>query len=170
LRLRDANEAANKVFKACVDFDKSTPEMLAAVSEYLATLSPEMMRRVTTLREGILLKTKYLPTVADFHALVKELEAKDNQFKSAHTTYRRLSPDNFENEKTPEQRKAFIASLDLRKQFPDGLHLRDQPVRVLWDKDEEPTEAVVKPEGSKFETPKEFPKHLLETNFIKGYF
>ena len=38
----------------------------------------------------ILLKAKYLPTVSDFHALVKELEAKDNQFRP-HTSYRRFA-------------------------------------------------------------------------------
>jgi len=102
LRLKEANEAANKVFKACVDFDKSTPELLAAVSEYLATLEPTMLRRVTTLKEGILLKTKFLPTVADFHALVKELEAKDTQFKP-HTHYKVL--ESYDVEQPPLERR-----------------------------------------------------------------
>jgi hypothetical protein len=90
--LKKANEAANRVFKASLDFHKSTPELLAVVTEYLASLSPEMLGRVTSVSEGIHLKTKFIPTVFDFHTLVMELEEKDNRFKRSHTHYQYFRP------------------------------------------------------------------------------
>jgi hypothetical protein len=93
-RLKEASDAAKRVCKGCVDFGKTDEKTyqasLALVTEYLAGLAPEMLRRVTSLAEGILLKSKFMPTVADYHALVKELEAKDNQFKPAPTSYHRF--------------------------------------------------------------------------------
>ena len=172
-RLKEANEAAIKVCKGCVDFGKTSKDSfeaaLALVTEYLAGLSPEMMRRVTMLGEGILLKSKFIPTVADYHALVLELQAKDVQFKPAHTHYRRFDPDNFVDEKTPEQRREFIKNLRLHEQFPEGAYLRDKPVRIAWDDEKlgAPTEAKVKPEGSKFKLPDKFPEHLWDTTFMK---
>ena len=166
-RLEAASEAAIKTFEACVDFGKvDTDALLATVSEYLAGLDPTMLARVTGLKEGVLLKTKFLPTVADFHALVKELEAKDSQFRPAHTTWKRFDPDNFENEKTPEQRREFIRGLELHKHFPEGAHRKPPVERVLYEG--EPTERQLNP-NSKFELPKEFPQHLLETEFIQGH-
>lgn len=107
-RLEVASEAAIKTFEACVDFGKTdTTALLATVSEYLAGLDPKMLERVTGLKEGILLKTKFLPTVADFHELVKELEAKDIQFKP-HTHYRYLEPDNSTEETPLERRKQVV--------------------------------------------------------------
>lgn len=139
-KLSDANEAATRVAKACVDFGKIAQEVhqaqLAAVTEYLAKIPETMMRRLTTLDEGILLKSKFMPTVADYEALRRELEAKEREYQPSHTSYRRLTAADKIEPDTPEdvqRRKDFIAGLDLHKQFPEGGHRRDKPDRVQWD-------------------------------------
>jgi hypothetical protein len=130
LRLKEANEAASKVCKGCVDFGKTSEETLAAalaiVAEYLAGLSPEMLGRVTSLQEGILLKSKFMPTVADYHALVQELEAKDRQFKPAHTSYRKLTKAR--EEPHDEASKKRIAGVV--KSFKDSVMSDDQLGRL----------------------------------------
>lgn len=127
--MKEANQAANRVFKGTVDFERSTPELLALVTEYLATLTPEMMRRVTSLQEGILLRSKFLPTVADFHALVKELEENDNRFKRSHTHYQYFQPSC----EPPPPSVVFNPFPKLTVAFEDEPHLLQTNFDALFD-------------------------------------
>ena len=135
-KLKDANDAAIKVCKGCIDFGKITKESyeaaLALVTEYLAGLSPEMLRRVTSLQEGILLKSKFMPTIADYHALVQELEAKDNQFRPAHTSYRRFSSDPLEPKSEESKARIAQAVRDFKNHIiDDPVHGKLPPVQYL---------------------------------------
>lgn len=130
-RLEVASEAAIKTFEACVDFGKTdTTALLATVSEYLAGLDQAMLERVTGLREGILLKTKFLPTVADFHALVKELEAKDNQFIS-HTHYHKLESFDVEQPPLDRRKQVVMETLGYNPQDRKGRGLEPEYAMAL---------------------------------------
>lgn len=51
------------------------------------------MAAVTDPRNGVASRCQYLPTIADLHALLRERKEKAEQFKPAHTNYRRLNED-----------------------------------------------------------------------------
>lgn len=107
-KLMKANDAANKVFRACLDFDKLTEGIVVSVTEYLATLPPDMLARVCSVTEGVLTKTKYIPVVADFAACVHEIEARDAKYKPVPPSgYVYLKPG-AESEPTPDQRHRMI--------------------------------------------------------------
>lgn len=123
---------ATALLRMFPDFDRSTKEAVMAVAAKLESLSPEMRKRVLSPVDGIVSKQPYAPT--PFH--IDQFVAKASEFSQpSATSWQRLGPE------TPPpgydfdtgSRKAFIASLSLEKQFPEGGHRREKPERVEWD-------------------------------------
>lgn len=158
----NAISQATSLLRMFPDFDKTTKESLAAIAAKLESLSPDMVRKICNPVSGIATRQAYAPTVFHITEFVKE-----NTVELAPTFYKKLEPgplpEDYDHD--TDSRKAFIERLRLEEQFPDATHRKPKLDRVKWDGPA--TESALKPEGSKFETPKEFPAYLLNTTLMK---
>lgn len=88
-----ARKAAKKILGAYPDYGKAPPEYIVNFAESLSYLTAEEIAAVADPRNGVASRCQFLPTIADIHALLKERKEKADQFKPAHTNYRRLGED-----------------------------------------------------------------------------
>lgn len=99
-----ARKAAKKILTSYPDYGKAPSEYGVNLTEYLSYLNDDEMAVVMHPKHGITAKTSYLPTNADIQALLREHEAKQQQFKS-HTHYQRFrsvcTPQDVKQDKTP---------------------------------------------------------------------
>ena len=86
-----ARKAAKKILGGYPDYGKAPPEYIINFAEALSYLTPEELGAVTDPRDGVASRCQYLPTIADIHALLREQKEKAEQFRPAHTNYRRLN-------------------------------------------------------------------------------
>lgn len=158
----NAISQATSLLRMFPDFDKTTKEMLGAIAAKLESLPQDTVRKICNPVSGIASKQPYAPTVYHIEEFVKNTTLEISQ-----TTYKYLAPgplpEGYDHD--TDSRKAFIESLRLEEKFPDATHRKPKLDRVKWDGPA--TESALKPEGSKFETPKEFPAHLLNTTLMK---
>lgn len=75
------------------DYGKAPASYLLAVTEFMAGLSPEEQSQITDLKTGIPARCKFLPTIADMAEILNERRSALEQFRPAHTVYRKLGPD-----------------------------------------------------------------------------
>lgn len=98
------------MLSAFPDYGKAPPEYVVNLAESLSYLSDEELAIVLHPLNGVVARTKFLPTFADISAVLVEHRAKQDQFKPAHTTYRRLmdeEPGPWDDE-TDYERKARV--------------------------------------------------------------
>lgn len=95
-------KAAKKILTSYPDYGKAPPEYVVNLAEYLSFLTVEEIAVVMHPKSGITARTAYLPTNADIQALLKESEAKRDQFKS-HTTYQRFKSVCAEKDAAPDK-------------------------------------------------------------------
>jgi hypothetical protein len=110
--MKGAKEMAKRILSNYPDYGKASPEYLLAFAEYLAGLSFGELEIVINPRTGVAARCKFLPSIADIVDCLKaeadrleEERNRKNQFKSAHTTYRRFDFDNDPPMPPPETRK-----------------------------------------------------------------
>lgn len=109
-----AAQAFRKIMGARPDFGKGEPpEYAVGLTEALAHLSPQELAWVLDPREGINARCKFLPTVADVMALVRDRQEKQDQFRSRGTSGYKLLRDEPGpwDEETPDRRKAAVSKL-----------------------------------------------------------
>lgn len=75
------------------DFGKESPDYAVGLTETLSYLTDEELAWVTSPRDGLATVCKYLPTAADIHEFIRNKRAKLEEFKPAHTTYKRLTEE-----------------------------------------------------------------------------
>jgi hypothetical protein len=72
------------------DYGKAPPEYVVNLAESLSHLSEEDLAVVLHPINGVAARTKFLPTFADIAAVLQEHKNRQEQFKPAHTPYRRF--------------------------------------------------------------------------------
>lgn len=92
-QMDEARKAAKKILGAYPDYGKAPPEYIVGFAEALSYLSPDELAVVLHPKEGVATRCQYLPTIADIHAVLRDAKARREQFKPAHTNYRRLNED-----------------------------------------------------------------------------
>lgn len=75
------------------DYGKAPPEYLLTVTEFIAGLAPDERHLLVDKRLGIAAKCRFLPSVGDMAELLLADKTRREQFRPAHTTYRRLEFD-----------------------------------------------------------------------------
>lgn len=89
------------------DYGKAPPEYIVGFAEALSYLSSDELAVVLHPKDGIATRCQYLPTIADIHAVLRDAKARQDQFKPAHTIYRRLNEDTGPwDQETDYERKA----------------------------------------------------------------
>ena len=79
------------------------------LAESLSYLNEEELAVILHPINGVIARTKFLPTFADISAVLVEHRAKQEQFKPAHTQYKRLTEEQGPWEKeTDYERKARV--------------------------------------------------------------
>lgn len=81
------------MLSAFPDYGKAPPEYVVNLAESLSYLSDEELSVVLHPINGVVARTKFLPTFADVSAVLLEHRAKQEQFKPAHTQYKRLTEE-----------------------------------------------------------------------------
>lgn len=104
---------------------------------------------MTNPSTGIATVSKFLPSVADVHELLRNERTRHEQFKPAYTVYKKLDVDSFPDgyEFDVARRKIFVECLELEKEFPNASHRHFSPMREKWDGPV--TERALHPERSK---------------------
>lgn len=125
----ELTDKATRMLEAFPDFSKVTPEVVAAIIEKLASLSPEYQSRMCSITEGLPDKCQYFPTVFDISKLAAEW---DSRRPSKPTGYKYLRPDHADQEGTVESRKAFVKRM-LREPIFQASETRKAP--PLQEKD-----------------------------------
>ncbi len=97
------------LLKGRPDTGREGPEYLAGMIETLAWLTDEERAWLTHPRDGLHTVCKFLPTAADVHEFLRNKRAKAEEFKPAHTPYKRLAeePGPWDRE-TDAERKARV--------------------------------------------------------------
>lgn len=91
------------------DYGKAPPEYVVNLAESLSYLSDEELAVVLHPLNGVAARTKFLPTFADISAVLVDHRAKQEQFKPAHTQYKRLTEEHGPwDEETDYERKARV--------------------------------------------------------------
>jgi hypothetical protein len=105
--------AAKRIMANYPDYGKAPPEYLLSMTETMAALTEEEIVWLSDRREGLATVCKYLPTPADIHDFLKAKRAKAEQFKPAHTHYRKLNEDHgpWEAETDFERKKRVVKEL-----------------------------------------------------------
>lgn len=91
--MRGAATAVKAILSGRPDYGKESPEYVVTLTESLSYLSDEELAWLTNPRDGLATVCKYLPTPADVHEFLRQKKAKAEEFKPAHTNYRRLNED-----------------------------------------------------------------------------
>lgn len=108
-RMDAGRKAAKKILSSFPDYGKAPPEYVVNLAESLSYLSEAELEIVLHPVTGVLSRTKFLPTFADIMAVLNERRAVQEQFKPAHTTYRRLNDDHGPwDQETDYERKARV--------------------------------------------------------------
>lgn len=104
---------AARILSNYPDYGKAPPEYLLTLSETLASLTTSEMVWLCDANDGLATVCKYLPTTADIHDFLKAKRAKAEQFKPAHTHYRKLNEDHgpWEAETDFERKKRIVREL-----------------------------------------------------------
>lgn len=119
LRSADAESVARgrklaaRILSNYPDYGKAPPEYLLTLSETLAGLTTSEIVWLCDANDGLATVCKYLPTTADIHEFLREKRAKAEQFKPAHTAYRKLNEDHgpWEAETDFERKKRVVKEL-----------------------------------------------------------
>lgn len=119
LRNADAESVARgrklaaRILSNYPDYGKAPPEYLLTLSETLAGLTTSEIVWLCDANDGLATVCKYLPTTADIHEFLREKRAKAEQFKPAHTAYRKLNEDHgpWEAETDFERKKRVVKEL-----------------------------------------------------------
>lgn len=91
------------------DFGKESPDYAVGLTETLSYLTDEELAWVTHPRDGLSTVCKFLPTAADIYEFIRNKRAKQDEFKPAHTNYRRLTEEHGPwDEETDYERKARV--------------------------------------------------------------
>lgn len=107
--MRRAADAYETLLRGRPDYGKESTEYAVGLTETLSYLTEEELEWITNPRDGLATVCKFLPTAADVHEFLRERRAKLEQFKPAHTAYRRLNDDKGPWDKeTDYERKARI--------------------------------------------------------------
>lgn len=88
-----AAETLAAILKGRPETERESPAYVRDMVEVLSELSPEEHGWLRDTREGLATRCKFLPTPADVFELIRERKAKAEQFKPAHTNYRRLNDE-----------------------------------------------------------------------------
>lgn len=102
-----AAETLAAILKGRPETERESPAYVRDMVEVLSELSPEEHGWLRDTREGLAARCKFLPTPADVFELLRDRKAKAEQFKPAHTAYRRLNdePPGAWDEETDYERK-----------------------------------------------------------------
>lgn len=91
------------------------PAKLDVLTEYIAHLSDEDHEALLHPTEGIMSVQKFLPEKAEIREFLDKRKAKAEQFKPAHSTYRKLEPDDpnapWNRETDTERKKRIVKEL-----------------------------------------------------------
>lgn len=128
-----ARMAAKRIMANYPDYGKAPPEYLLSMTETMAALTEEEIVWLSDRREGLATVCKYLPTPADVHDFLKAKRAKAEQFRPAHTAYRKLNEDHgpWEAETDFERKKRVVQEL----LGYDPMKVTKAPLRDLVGKD-----------------------------------
>ncbi len=90
-----------------------TADWTVAITETLSYLTEEELAWISHPREGLATVCKFLPQPADIHEFLRERLAKAEQFRPAHTAYRKLNEDHgpWEAETDFERKKRVVEEL-----------------------------------------------------------
>jgi hypothetical protein len=101
--------AAKKILSGFPDYGKAPPEYVVNLAESLSYLNDEELAVILHPINGVLARTKFLPTFADISAVLVDHRNRQEQFKPAHTQYKRLNEDNGPwDRETDYERKARV--------------------------------------------------------------
>jgi hypothetical protein len=102
-------KAAKKILSGFPDYGKAPPEYVVNLAESLSYLNDEELAVVLHPLNGVLARTKFLPTFADIAAVLQDHKNRQEQFKPAHTQYKRLADERGPwDEETDWERKARV--------------------------------------------------------------
>lgn len=91
-RMEAGKRAAKKILASFPDYGKAPPEYVVNLAESLSYLNEDELSVVLHPLNGVAARCKFLPTFADIFAVLVEHRAKQEQFKPAHTAYKRFEP------------------------------------------------------------------------------
>jgi hypothetical protein len=101
--------AAKKMLSSYPDYGKAPPEYVVNLAESLSYLNDEELAVVMHPVNGVVARTKFLPTFADIAAVLQDHKNRQEQFKPAHTQYKRLTEESGPWDKeTDYERKAKV--------------------------------------------------------------
>lgn len=149
------------------DYGKESPDYAVGMTETLSYLTEEELAWVTNPRDGLHTVSefsKFLPQPCDVHEFLRRKRAKMEEFKPAHTVYRRLNGDSgpWDNE-TDYERKAKVVK-ELLGYNPSPKAQQTEAKRVLVP----PTEEDLR--NLKLKTPPAPPsKYLLAQLEAEGW-
>lgn len=152
-KMRLAISTLEAILKGRVDRGTEPADWTVAITETLSYLTDEELAWIAHPREGLATVCKFLPNAADIHEFLREKRAKAEQFRPAHTAYRKLNEDHgpWEAETDFERKKRVVQEL----LGYDPMKQTKAPLRDLVNK-EIPTDA------SQLKTPAAPPsKYLL---------
>jgi hypothetical protein len=86
-------KAAKKILSGFPDYGKAPPEYVVNLAESLSYLNDEELAVILHPINGVLARTKFLPTFADVAAVLQDHRNKQEQFQPAHTQYKRLADE-----------------------------------------------------------------------------
>ena len=86
-------EAYETLMRGRPDYGKESPDYAVGLTETLSYLTDEELAWITNPRDGLATVCKFLPTAADVHEFIRNKRAKLDEFKPAHTNYRRLNDE-----------------------------------------------------------------------------
>lgn len=108
-RMEAGKRAAKKLISSFPDYGKAPPEYVVNLAESLSYLNEEELAVVLHPLNGVVARTKFLPTFADISAVLVEHRNRQEQFKPAHTQYKRLTEESGPWDKeTDFERKARV--------------------------------------------------------------
>lgn len=91
-RMEAGRKAAKKILSGFPDYGKAPPEYVVNLAESLSYLNHEELAVILHPINGVLARTKFLPTFADISAVLVEHRNRQEQFTPAHTSYKRFEP------------------------------------------------------------------------------
>ena len=92
-RVDAGRKAAKKILSGFPDYGKAPPEYVVNLAESLSYLNDEELAVILHPINGVLARTKFLPTFADVAAVLQDHRNKQEQFQPAHTQYKRLADE-----------------------------------------------------------------------------
>ena len=108
-KMEKAIAAYRTLMRGRPDLGKESPDYAVGLTETLSYLSDEELAWITNPRDGLATVCKFLPTAADIHEFIRAKRAKLEEFKPAHTFYRRLNEEQGPwDRETDYERKARI--------------------------------------------------------------